>query len=84
MLPADVVNLVESERTRQRTLWDRDHEHGRGDCSSPYVSEWVKFAVLSEEMGEVARALLEHDPDAVRRELVEVAAVAHAWLEGMS
>jgi len=39
--------------------------------------------VLSEECGEVARAFLDGDVDGMRRELVQVAAVAWAILEGM-
>jgi NTP pyrophosphatase (non-canonical NTP hydrolase) len=43
----------------------------------------VKAAVLAEECGEVARAVLEVDMRGLRDELVQVAAVAVAWLEGM-
>ena len=43
----------------------------------------VKVAVLTEEVGEVARAALEHDTDGLRLELVQVAAVAVAWLEAL-
>jgi NTP pyrophosphatase (non-canonical NTP hydrolase) len=43
----------------------------------------VKVAVLTEECGEVARAALDCDPDALREELVQVAAVAYAILEGI-
>jgi len=40
--------------------------------------------VLAEECGEVSRAVLEKDADGLRSELVQVAAVAVAWLEGIS
>jgi NTP pyrophosphatase (non-canonical NTP hydrolase) len=44
----------------------------------------VKAVVLSEECGEVSRAVLQSLPiDDLRAELVQVAAVAVAWLEGM-
>jgi NTP pyrophosphatase (non-canonical NTP hydrolase) len=46
------------------------------------VADPVKAAVLMEECGEVARAVL--DIADVRSELVQVAAVAIAWLEGLS
>ena len=39
--------------------------------------------VLAEECGEVARAVLDLDADATRTELVQVAAVAVAWLEAL-
>jgi len=71
------------ERERQADKWTRHHLHGWGDCSSPAVDTAVKVAVLSEECGEVARAFLDRDVDGMRRELVQVAAVAWAILEGM-
>lgn len=42
----------------------------------------VKVAVLAEECGEVARAALDGKPDQMRTELVQLAAVAVAMLEG--
>jgi hypothetical protein len=72
---------IDAERRRQQAKWGGDHEWGRGDCSSPLVAGVVKAAVLSEECGEVARAVLDNDPEQLRRELVQVAAVAVAWLE---
>jgi len=77
----DILAAVTAERARQSRLWDRDHEHGHGDCSSPDVPEAVKVAVLAEEAGEVARAFLDGDRDGLRRELVQVAAICFAWLE---
>jgi NTP pyrophosphatase (non-canonical NTP hydrolase) len=45
----------------------------------------VKLAVLMEEVGEVARALIEKEPvDDLRAELIQVAAVAHAWAESLT
>jgi hypothetical protein len=84
MTQAEALALVTAERTRQAGLWDRDHRHGHGDCSSLGVPEAVKAAVLAEECGEVARAWLDGDRDGLRRELVQVAAVAVAWLESLS
>jgi hypothetical protein len=71
------------ERERQAGLWGQPHDWGEGDCSSPHVAPIVKAAVLAEECGEVASAVLERDTWATRRELVQVAAVAVAWLESM-
>lgn len=79
----EVFDLVHAERIRQAEQWDRNHEWGWGDCSSPAVETSTKLAVLVEEVGEVARAYLEvADPAELRRELVQVAAVAVAILEG--
>ena len=74
---------VLEERERQADKWNRNHLHGWGDCSSPAVPDAVKVAVLAEECGEVARAFLDRDADGMRCELVQVAAVAFAMLEGM-
>ena len=74
---------VLAERERQADKWNRNHLHGWGDCSSRAVPDAVKVAVLTEECGEVARAFLDRDVDGMRRELVQVAAVAFAILEGM-
>lgn len=78
----DVFDLIENERARQAAKWSGQHMWGRGDCSSPEVDESVKVAVLTEEVGEVARAVLTADHAALHDELVQVAAVAVAWLEG--
>lgn len=44
----------------------------------------VALAVLTEEVGEVARALLDcESPERLRAELVQVAAVAVAWAEAI-
>lgn len=80
---ADVYALIDKERARQAEKWSGPHDWGKGDCSSPYVSRPVKVAVLTEEVGEVARAMLDGDGEGLRRELVQVAAVAVAWLEMM-
>lgn len=79
----DVYDLIDAERERQREKWGGSHEWGQGDCSSHDVATIVKAAVLTEECGEVARAVLDMNDDALRAELVEVAAVCVAWLEGL-
>ena len=76
-----IYRLIDAERERQTVLWLQPHAWGIGDCSSPNVAPMVKVAVLAEESGEVARSILDgSDP---LEELVQVAAVAVAWLEGM-
>jgi hypothetical protein len=73
---------IAAERDRQTLVWAAPHAHGQGDCSSSEVSLMVKVAVLGEEFGEVARAALDGKPDQMRVELVQLAAVAVAMLEG--
>jgi len=75
---AEIIN----ERDRQAAKWDRDHDWGYGDCSSDQVSPAVKAAVLAEECGEVARSALDGTLD-LKDELIQVAAVAVAWLESL-
>lgn len=79
----DIWRLIRRERERQRTKWNEPHAHGEGDCSSDLVPLAVKVAVLTEEVGEVARAFLDGDPGNLVDELVQVAAVAVAILESV-
>jgi hypothetical protein len=79
----DIGVEISEERNRQQALWGREHLWGKGDCSSQDVPDTVKAIVLGEECGEVARAVLERDDDALIRELVQVAAVCVAWLEAL-
>jgi hypothetical protein len=79
-----IWTVIQAERRRQRDKWSGPHAWGAGDCSSPDVPAPVKAAVLAEECGEAARAALEQNDDQLRKELVQVAAVAVAWLEALS
>ena len=74
---------IEAERARQSEKWGGVHAWGEGDCSSIRVRPEVKAAVLAEECGEVARAVLDGDPAQLRAELVQVSAVCVAWLEAL-
>lgn len=94
-LPATEV-LVElaAERARQDDKWgQQDHPDGTG----PLALEWAlrakemcqqahqdgdqTWALVLEE--EVAEACAEDDPHRLRAELVQVAAVAVAWIEAL-
>lgn len=79
----DVYQAVDDERSHQSARWSGPHAWGRGDCSSTDVEPIVKAAVLAEECGEVARAVLDQDNEGLREELIQVAAVAVAWLESL-
>jgi len=81
MIRKDIAQLIADERKRQAQKWGCHHNWGYGDCSSHQVNRIVKSAVLQEECGEVARAVLEQNDQALKMELIQVAAVAVAWLE---
>src|SRR3954467_6076485 len=87
-----VLNLVRMERQRQGQL----EAAGKipFNCADPNVGNLLKLAVLGEEFGEVCKEVYEAaaffgQPPAdvtakLRTELVQVAAVAVAWIEGLS
>lgn len=73
----NVLNLIRAERERQNKKWgEQNHDDYR----------WL--AILTEEVGELAQAIL-HDEfggshaGTAKEELVHVAAVAVQWLECM-
>lgn len=80
---SNIFAAIRKERLNQLEQWGGDHAWGSGDCSNPGLDPTVKAAVLTEEAGEVARAVLERDSDALVKELIQVAAVAVAWLESL-
>lgn len=63
----DILEEVSAEREMQDRKW------GPTKSREDYLR---LLAVLGEEFGEVCKAMLEHDPDAVREESIQVAAVA--------
>jgi len=83
---AKIFTAIRAERLRQEKL------HGTGTCASPLIEHSHKLAVLTEEVGEVAKEVLDltnfeseaEDPEGnLRTELIQVAAVAVAWLESL-
>jgi NTP pyrophosphatase (non-canonical NTP hydrolase) len=62
-----IVQEVLDEVARQNELWGTEHNARLNPM------EW--YAILGEEHGEVARAILTRDPDNYAEELVQVAAV---------
>lgn len=88
-----VLTETSAERDRQLGRWGvQHHPDGTGDVrwrsQRDEAREWTDNAakigavtwqdILYEE---VAEAFAEHEPAALRRELVQVAAVAVAWIE---
>ena len=65
-----VFDLIRAERARQDAKWGANR----------HLENTLWLTILAEEFGEVARAILERDPNLVN-ELVQVAAVAVCWLE---
>lgn len=67
-----IVSAIAEERGRQDAKWGRGFK-GRSDTF------WL--AILAEEFGETANAILEHDEENITTELIQVAAVVFSWLE---
>jgi NTP pyrophosphatase (non-canonical NTP hydrolase) len=66
----NVLEEIREERKRQDAKWGADRE----------LDDFVWLAILTEEVGETSEAILK-DMLSKRKELVQVAAVAVAWLE---
>jgi NTP pyrophosphatase (non-canonical NTP hydrolase) len=65
-----VLHEVFQERMRQNEKW--------GEQNHPHLG-WM--AILTEEVGEAAREVLERRPERFREEMIQVAAVAAAAVE---
>jgi hypothetical protein len=63
---------VRAERVRQDEKWGVQNHS---------ATRW--YTILGEEHGEVAKDVLERNGGGLREELVQVAAVAVAWLEAL-
>lgn len=79
---------------RERMRQERRKVQGRflHTCADPEMNDYECLAVLAEEFGEVAREVLTGEgrrlardsvgtPEALRAELIQVAAVCKAWVE---
>ncbi len=65
---------VIAERHRQDAKW----RGGPGDCAHPDTPDRQRLAILIEEVGEVARAILEDRPVELRAEQARQRRHAHA------
>lgn len=71
----EVLDLIAQERKFQDNKWG----------SQRHLHNDVWNRILGEEVGEVAKALNEQESiEALKKELVQVAAVATAWVEALS
>lgn len=84
------LELVEAERYRQDIL--KVQGRFKYTCADPELGNFARYAVLCEEVGEVAREVLaggnlvpeEYSIERLRQEVVQVAAIAVAWVEALS
>jgi hypothetical protein len=53
------------------------------NCANTIVGSLFKLPILTEEVGEVGKAILETDSVELSKELIQVAAVCVAWLEAL-
>lgn len=67
----EAVTLIQMERFRQDTMYPEDV----GMASRTWLN------ILVEEVGEVAKEIMESNSELLKKELIQVGAVAHAWLE---
>ncbi len=77
MTREQALTLIKAERARAIL------KHGEFAICRPGVSDWVRLGVISEELGEVYRSMLDTGaPD--RAEVVQLAGACLAMLETMS
>ncbi len=81
---------IAAERARQEYAAAKNHDIGWCSLADPETPTEYRLAVLAEEFGEIAKELNEirvGSPGSgigrLRAELVQVAAVAVAWVEGI-
>jgi hypothetical protein len=90
----DIAEEIVRERIAQDAKWgEQNHpdgtnlkndgwrEHARSQCQKAAAEGRVTWAHILQE--EFVEALAEVEPDKLRTELVQVAAVAQAWIEAI-
>ena len=65
-----IFDLIRYERARQDAKWGIRHQHNM-----------IWLSILTEEVGEVAKAILKKQWAQMNNELIQCAAVCVAWLE---
>ena len=83
-----ILAMVKEERQRQDAL--KAQGRFKYTCADAEMLNSEKLAVLVEEVGEAARAILnkgnlvtDKGKDDLQCELIQIAAVAVAWVEGL-
>jgi hypothetical protein len=76
---SEVFARIEAERLRQRAKFG-----DRAICGVAKAEPFFALGILTEEVGEVARSLLDSRGTVDKDELIQVAAVVVGWLEGLS
>lgn len=69
----NVFELIRQERERQDKKWGADRDQ----------DDYVWETILTEEVGEAAESILKDTPAHTTEEVIQIAAVATAWLECM-
>ena len=67
----DIIELIKLERIRQDKKWGSQRE----------LPDRTWLTILVEEVGEIAKATLEHDEANLKEEIIQVVAVCVCWLE---
>lgn len=75
-----ILDAILVERLRQERL-KRDGKF-LYTCADN-ISDVMRLPILAEEFGEVARAINEGDPENLKEELIQTAAVCLSWLEAL-
>lgn len=89
-----VMSEVAAERARQNAKWgEQNHLDGTGRPGDEYLAWWARTVCQANDPAkdnwrdilqeEVSEAFAETDPEALRAELVQIAAVAAAWIEAL-
>ena len=69
----EILDLIREERRKQDEKWGGKN----------FLNDYSAMTILTEEIGEVAHAILEKDFKNMEEELVQVAAVCVKWLESI-
>lgn len=76
-----ILQEIREERERQERL--KAAGKFAYTAADKELTNHERLAILAEEFGEVARAICDGDRSNMREELIQVAAVALAWVQGL-
>jgi hypothetical protein len=78
-----LVSSQEQLLATQAVLDERDRQDSKWG-SQRHLSDREWLTILVEEVGEAAKDILDEKPDGLKTEVMQVAAVALAWLEALT